>query len=103
MAPMPPQLDFDANHWPIDIDAVVPYSPVRLAIAFGQIKIRNMHEIQTCRHCVAGTEVISHSTTYVDSKGNILSLRILDPLGPLSVDSPHAKAYVKVGHNPPIT
>src|SRR6266576_4915018 len=58
-----------------------------------------MHEIQTCRNCIARTEVISHSTAHVDSKGEVLSLCILHPFGSLSIYVPEAEPYIKVGRN----
>ena len=103
VSPVPVQLNLDPNHRPVDVYAVVRHAPVRLAVALRQIKIRYMHEIQTRRNRAAGTEVISHSAADVDSKCKVLSLRIPDPLRPLSIDVADAEAHVKVRGDPPIT
>ena len=50
-----------------------------------------MHVIQTAHNRtnrIARIEVVSHSTPQHDSKRDVLSLRIGDPFGAVSVDTP---------------
>jgi hypothetical protein len=42
---MTAQLDIDSNHWPVHVNAIVPNTPTGLSVAFGQVQLRNMHEI----------------------------------------------------------
>src|SRR5437868_12646364 len=90
------QLDVESNHWAVNVDAIVPNAPVRLAITLRQVKIRNMHEIQTRRHGVTRTKVIAHSAAHIYGKSDVLSLRIRHALRSLGVNAPHPKAYIKV-------
>src|ERR1700719_1260126 len=58
-----------------------------------------MHEIQTGRNCITRSEVISHWAAHVDSKRDVLSLRIFHPVGSLGVEVPDAEASVQVGRD----
>src|ERR1700692_4728385 len=62
-----------------------------------------MHEIHTRRNCIARIEVVSHSTSHVDSERDVLSLRVEHPVGSLGVNAPNAEAYIKIGRDLPST
>src|SRR5690349_8436344 len=76
------QLHINPHHRSVNVDAVISYSPVRLAIALRQIEIRYMHEVQTGRNTVARTEVVPHSTPHVHGKCQVFALRVLHSCGP---------------------
>jgi hypothetical protein len=62
-----------------------------------------VHVIHASRDGIARTEIVSHPTAQVESKREVLSLRILHPFGTLSVNAPEAEASIKVGRNSPVT
>ena len=62
-----------------------------------------MHVIHASRDGIVRTEIVSHPAAQVDSKREVLSLRIGHPFGSLSVNAPEAKASVKVGRNSSVT
>src|SRR6266446_2490324 len=62
-----------------------------------------MHVIHTRRNSIARIEIVSHSTAQVESKREVLSLRIPRTFGFLSVNAPEAEASVNVGRNSPVT
>src|SRR5208282_4996564 len=61
-----------------------------------------MHPIEAKRHGIARTEVVSQSAAQVESKGEVLSLRIRHPQGAFRVDVPEADAPIEVRGNPPV-
>src|SRR6202451_4703968 len=97
------QLNIDSKHRPVNINAIVAKAPIRLTVAFGEISVRYMHPIQAGENCIARTEVISHSTAHVESKCEVLSLRVLHAERPFGIDIAEADAPIEIRSNPPVT
>src|SRR4051812_11670159 len=60
-----------------------------------------MHEVHTRRNGVSRVQVVAHSTSQHESKGQVLPLSPSRPFRPFRVDIPDAEAQVRVGRNPP--
>src|ERR1700682_1530866 len=61
-----------------------------------------MHEIDTARNGKPRIEVVSHSTSQIESKREVLSLPITGSFWPLSVDVTEAEAQIKERCNSPV-